>query len=751
MKPNPFASRRPGITRRDFLKIGAAGLASGVLAGCQQPRRWVVLEPYVQPPEEQVAGVATWYATTCRQCPAGCGIVARIMNGRALKIEGNPEHPLNRGKLCARGHAGLQLLYNPDRLPGPVQQAERGSRSFVRWSWEQAINTLFEKLSAAGSGVAIWGDSTMSGHLYDLFGRFASAIGAPPPLVFDLYSALHGYALLANSGRELSGTVGSGKSVAVPSYDLGHADAIFSFSADVLGTWQSAVGYGVGFGDFRSQPLGERGYLVQLEPRMSCTGAKADLWLPIRPGTEAMVAQAMVRIIADKGLGPADRVARAQAVAGRIDLDQVASTTEVTVAELEHLAEVFVTAQAPLAIPGSALAGQENAAGAIAAVQALNLIAGNVGQPGGMLPAPQPPPPTVKPAISTFQEVQSLIERMRSGQVQVLLVHGANPAYDLPEKAGFLDAVGRVPFVVSFSPLVDETAVWADLIMPDRTYLESWGYEVVAPSFGRAIVSSQQPVVTPVFDARSTADVVLTVARGIPAAAQALPWADEVVFLKETITQLPSGAHLGAAPEPEVAWAHFQQHGGWWPEPAVPSTASGLSAQPIEVTVPQLQGSDQEYPYLLQLYVSGLLSDGRGASQPWLQGSPDPMTTMAWQTWVELHPAAAEKLGVEDGDVVRVTSPHGEVEAPVYLYPAIRPDTVAMPTGQGHSDCGRYARQRGSNPMRLVGTETDSTGTSLAWATLRVKITPTGKKVRMARFESRFGLTEGVEYVAPPI
>jgi anaerobic selenocysteine-containing dehydrogenase len=120
----------PKVTRRDFLKIGALGAAGGILAGCAQPRRWVILEPFVRPPEEQLAGVATWYASTCRQCPAGCGIIVRLMNGRALKIEGNPEHPLNRGKLCARGQAGLQLLYNPDRSAGPLKQSQRGSRQF---------------------------------------------------------------------------------------------------------------------------------------------------------------------------------------------------------------------------------------------------------------------------------------------------------------------------------------------------------------------------------------------------------------------------------------------------------------------------------------------------------------------------------------------------------------------------------------------------------------------------------------------
>jgi anaerobic selenocysteine-containing dehydrogenase len=726
-----------GITRRNFVKLGAIATVSVVLAGCQSPRRSVTLEPYVIPPEEQLAGTATWYASTCRQCPAGCGIVVRVMNGRAKKIEGNAEHPLNRGKLCARGQAGLQLLYNPDRLQGPVQQAQRGSRQFQLTQWNEGINTLSAKVQSAGSAVAVWGDSTMSGHLYDLFARFTQAIGASQPVLFDLYTAFHGYQLLSTTSRDLFGAN------ELPTYDLGRADVVFSFGADFASTGLSAVRYGAAYGQFRGQALGKRGYFVQFEPKMTITGAKADRWLPVKPGTEGLVAQAIARLIADRGFGSNARVTRARAVAGTVDVNGAAAAGDISVDELARLARIFAEVERPLAIPGHALTGMPNGAEAVKAVQALNFIAGNFNQPGGMaLSSSSQRSAPAKRNLSSFTDAQKLIRQMQDGSVKVLMIHGANPAYDLPPKLGFIEALQKVPFVVSFAPLVDETALWADLILPDRTYLEAWGYDVVSPSFDTPIVSSQQPVVVPAYDSRATADILLTVAQRVPAAAKVLAWKDEVAFLKESVARLGAGAAGGAGSG--VLWSRFLQHGGWWPVAAPgASPAQTAAPAPLQVSPAQFQGHEKEYPFYLHIFMNDLLSDGRGASQPWLQGSPDGMTTMSWQTWVEINPATAQQLGVQDGDMVKVTSPHGEVEALVYTFPAIRPDTVALPLGLGHTDLGRYAMDRGSNPMTLVGTTPDATGNSLTWAALRVKISRTNKKADLATFEFKAGVTDG--------
>ncbi|MGE5141391.1 MAG: molybdopterin-containing oxidoreductase family protein [Rudaea sp.] len=720
------------ITRRRFLQTGALGAAAVVVAGCSVERR-VRLEPYVIAPEEQVAGVATWYASTCRMCPAGCGVIARVLNGRAQKLEGNPEHPLNQGRLCARGQAGVQLLYNPDRLSGPQVRASRDSSQWQPAKWDDAINTLTSKIQGAGSGVAAWVGSTSSAHIYDVFGRLSKVVGGGAPMMFDLYSGLLGYKTLSDAQNSVFGSSG------VPAFDISTADVILSFGSNILGPSTNQVRYGIEYGAFRSQPLGKRGYLVQFEARRSLTGAKADRWVPIKPGTEGLVAQAIARIIADQNLG-GDRAGRARSLAGNADVNAVANAAGVSVDDLTVVAKAFASASRAVAIAGTFMTGFDHGQDAISAVHALNIIAGGAQSTGMVTDAPAPAG-FAATVPASFADAKGLVDKMKSGAIKVLMVHNANPAYDLPPAFGFADAVKNVPFVVSFNPIRDETSALADMILPDRTYLESWGYEVVAPNFGTPVVGSQQPVVPPVFDSKATGDILLAVAQKIPAAASVLKWKDEVAFIKDTITKLPPGAAGGAGPD--VLWSRFLQHGGWWPaSPPAPATVQPkLTAAPT-LTPPTYEGDQAQYPYFLHPFVSDLLSDGRGAAIPFLQGIPDPLTTVEWQTWVEINPKTADKLGVQDGDIVKITSPNGSIEAIVYRFPIIREDTIGIPTGQGHTDYGRYATNRGANVMALIGGQTVSTG-NVNWQTVRVKIDKTGRTARLARFENAPGVAKG--------
>jgi anaerobic selenocysteine-containing dehydrogenase len=189
------------------------------------------------------------------------------------------------------------------------------------------------------------------------------------------------------------------------------------------------------------------------------------------------------------------------------------------------------------------------------------------------------------------------------------------------------------------------------------------------------------------------------------------------------------------------------QYGGWWPATPPENELEATLSEPVQATAAQFEGEEGEYPYFLHPFLSVLLGDGSGASQPWLQGSPDPLTSISWQTWVEMNPATARELGVEFNDIVRVTSPYGEITAPVYIFPAIRPDTIAIPFGQGHEIYGRYAQERGSNPLRLVGANEDRLG----WSTVRVRVERTEETKSLARFESTVRITEEGEEIPPHI
>ena len=739
------------ITRRDFLKLSAG---TAVATGLAPRLRQVVLEPFVRPPEEALPGEATWYASTCRQCQAGCGIMVRVVNGRAKKIEGNPLHPLNRGKLCARGQAGLQVLYNPDRLKNAVQQTGgRGSRQYEALYWPDAIEILVAKIATLGSPerLAFLGGS-IPDHLYRLVNLLLESLGARPAVIFDLHSALEGRTAALNLSTRFFGVP------EFPVYDLSRSEVILSFGANFLETWMSPVNQSRAFGEMRQGQFGGRGFFVQLEPRLSSTAASADEWIPTSPGTEGFVALAIGRIIVEERLGHVGSHRQHAVLYQDVDVHEMATASGIPVERLRRLARIFAGADQAVAIPGGYLAGQKNGFASMLAVQALNLLVAQFGRLGGVfLSQPGPTLALRQTAASgaqsqqvfSYNQMVDLIARMESGQVDLLMIHSANPVFELPDAAKFIEAIQRVPFVVSFSSFVDETAVWSDLILPDHTYLEAWGYQVPAPGADRPVVSGQQPVVQPLYDTRATADVFLALADRLGGhAAVTLPWQDEVDYLQNVAGEL-QGSSVGIydARTQSGFWTLWRQHGGWWADREVPREPepSDIITKPLPVVQPQFDEDQEQYPFHLYPYSSILLSDGRGANLPWLQEVAHPMTTARWGTWVELNPETAASVGVEDNDVVRVISPYGELEAPVVVYRAIRPDVVAMPVGQGHEDFGRFAKDRGSNPVRVIAALEDPDSGALAWGATRVRLEPTGAKKVIPRLESLDG--EGRESI----
>jgi anaerobic selenocysteine-containing dehydrogenase len=475
-----------------------------------------------------------------------------------------------------------------------------------------------------------------------------------------------------------------------------------------------------------------RGYLVAFEPHQSLTGANADEWIAIAPGSEGVLAAALARLVAEQRGGVTPELEA-------VDIAAASQASGVPEERLRSLAGRFAGSVAPVAIPGSGSLAHASGLATAEAILNLNVMANNLGVPGGLFLSPVDPlqveaePAADEPAQAApgaLSEVTGLVDRMTSGQVQVLFVHGANPLFELPRGLGFTEALSNVPLVISFASFPDETSRQADWVLPDHVALESWGYQRELAGTDRPTVSGMQPVVAPMYDTRATADVLLAASAG------ALPYTDEVAFLQQKIGMLSSQPGFYTASDPASFWALWLQNGGWWAaEPAL------QVPQGTGTAIPAVQASPaQDDPASFTLIpFTTILGDGSGANRPWLQETPNPLTTVMWNSWISIHPQTAARLGVTDDDVVTVTSPDGEVEAVVYRYPAIRPDTVAVPFGQGHTALGRYAEGRGFNPANLLGQQTNEAGDP-SYADVRVTITPTGRKQHIGRLESKEGV-----------
>ena len=704
------------ISRRDFIKLaGITGATAAVLTGCGPASRYVVREPYTKMPEYNYNGQSTHYATTCRECSAGCGLVVRTMQGRALKVEGNKYHPANLGKTCARGQAALHGLYNPDRVQNPVD------KSGTNMDWEAAIGVVADTLGKYQPDEIVFLTGLAPDHLFDLFGEVAKAFGIPAPLRYGALGMFESRATLGEAARALFGQPNN------LFFDMAGADVTFSFGANFLETWIAPVAYTRGFAKMRQGTAGQRGYLVHFEPRLSQTAVKADEWFAIKPGSEGLLALALGKLTAE-------HQGKVIAAYESVDVAAAAKAAGLEVETLERLARIYGNAKHALAIPGGAPLAQSNGLDAAKAILSLNALVGNLGQPGGVFLTPAAPVNDAYHRPANAKELTVLVDKMASGQIKALFVHGVNPVFEIPAALGFSAALDKVETVISFASFPDETAAKADYIFPDHTGLESWGYQRLPGGTGQSTLSGSQPVIAPFYDTRATADVLLAAAEQ---AGKALPYKDEVAFIQAKIEGLVTtegGFHSAA--EINTFWAQFQQFGGWWTNDAkFGSPSSSVLDKTLSVREAEYEGEGE---FHLFTYVSPILGEA-GANKPWLQEVPDPTTTVMWNSWVEINPHTAEELGLHDDDVVRIVSPFGAVEVSVYLYPAIRLDVIAMPFGQGHTAYGRYAEGRGVNPADLFGTKTNDAG-DLAYAGLKVKIEKTGKTRPLSRLESRIGV-----------
>ena len=400
----------------------------------------------------------------------------------------------------------------------------------------------------------------------------------------------------------------------------------------------------------------------------------ADAWVRVTPGTEAVLALTMANVIlSERNRAPADANGL-RGMLGAYTPQKAAQQVGLTVDKIRQLAREFASAQPSLAVSGGVGTQHREALELCAAVHILNYVAGNVGT-------------TVKFGAGVtrgdgYAAIERLFARFDRGEVAVLLVHDANPLYALPKAGHFAERFAKVGFKVSTAAVMDETAMASDLVLPNLHALERW--DDLRPRAG--VTGLMQPVMEPVFAGRHTGDVLLQTGKQLGGAAASVATATDYKSHLQNVWALEAKKR-GVADAVQF-WRDALQGGGLFD--AAPTSAPVRLSATAQQTKAVGATFDGDGAYTLIAAPTLTMSDGRGANRPWLLELSDPVTKITWWHWAEVHPETAKELDVREGEILELTTPHGTIKAPVYIYPGIHPGAIAVPLGWGHTAYGRY-------------------------------------------------------------
>lgn len=755
-------------SRRDFLKlaggaaVGAAGLAA--LAGCDPVDVYARKKPAVPGGDGWRLGEEKFITSVCGQCFAGCGIKVRVVEGRAIKNEGNHDCPLNKGGLGPKGQSGLQMLYHPDRVKGPMKQAARGSGQWTPISWADAIKEIAQKLNEIrgkqqAQGVAVI-DGDPRGPMHDLWERFLSAYGSPN--LIDHRSVTDGGKVLAMKFMQGVNDL--------PAYDWENTKFVIGFGSTLFESWCQSIYFTRAAAHLKQGIPGRRVKIVQVAPRFSITSAKADEWVPINPATYGALALGLGHVLIRDELydkpfvqehtfgfedwtddaGVAHRGYKTLLLED-YKPEKVSTITGVPVATIENLARQMSVHSPALAFADGQAASATNGLGTAMAIHSLNALLGNCERPGGVwVQRKAPLTPWAAVALDEVAQtgaamprldgagsvtaplspsyIQALPACILAGKpypIQALFLYKSNPLYSKPAAAQWKEAIQKVPLVVSFSPLKDESTLFADYLLPEGTYLERWELVEPVPNLRYPFIGVRQPVVDPLYDVRSTGDVIISLAQAIGGdVAKNFPWKSYKLALIERLKGI-FAKKSGSVVEDKFATfgLRIQEKGGWWDdqiaaedwatgfqtpsgkfefysqiiakqlaalkpdELAAQLTAAGVATSGDNLCMPhweapKFQGDAKTYPFMLVPYRGVEYAEGGARHLPWLMELPL-QGRNAWREQVDINPKTAHELELHEGDWVEITTPAGNARLSVRLATGVEPNMIGLPLGHG--------------------------------------------------------------------
>ncbi|MBW6503087.1 4Fe-4S dicluster domain-containing protein [bacterium] len=621
------------MKRRDFLWLVGVISGSTVMSACGSPNRSAKFTSYLLPPEKGVVpGEASFHPSTCTECPAGCGVLARVREGRPVKLEGIPGHPVSDGGLCVRGQSSLYRLYHPERLRGPMV---RDGKTFRSIPWEEAFSRVAGSLK--GSREKGRKNLFLSGRTTGSLSRTADA--ACERLEIE---RLPEYEVYSHTAVKEANALLFGERD-VPHYRIEEADFLLTVGADLLETYVTPVAYTRKISSARSRG----GFLwYHVEPHMSLTGANADRRYTVAPGRETLLLSFLLREVLEKK-PPKDRMpGELLAAFPPTTAENVSRDTGIPPESVKEIADRFIAAKRPLLVAGGVGTAQTGGLRVAAAAGLLQWVTGAIPERVDFARSEN------HRAVGTLRDMEELSARLGRGEAGVVFLFRTNPVFSLPPRLAFKENLKKADLSVGMGEFLDETLRETDLVLPLSHSLESWGD--VEPR--RGVVSLLQPVLPPLHDTLSDGDALLRLlgnvsGRGAPGSYEELLLAAWRKRLGEAGRSrlLEKGYAEETLPKKAVLFDGKRAAKSL----RVPGKAEG-TVQPALVLAPSLR-----------------TFDGRSRVLPILSEIPDPLTTITYGPWISVSEEAARRAGLRDRDEVTVASADWKAVLPVKVQPGL--------------------------------------------------------------------------------
>lgn len=672
------------VNRRDFLKIGMLTATAATFTACGRPVEHGLVSQY-QMPEYKLPGQSVFWATTCTEHRADCAVSVKTVENRAIQVIGTQGHFFSKGFANKEAISGLQVLYNPTRL-GVSGERPKGAKVGANGELSEPLGATAGAVVKSGGANTLFVVDRLCGSTGHAVVQSAVAVGAKIWVADKEQSVRERRILKAVVGR-----------AELPLYPLEKHDFVFSVGSNFLHENYAHARVSWSFGRFRKTPGRLRGRMVAASTRMNPTDLCADVWMPVAPGTEATLLAAVGTAVAAKG--KAGWPAWAQ-----VSADQAAKATGVAAGDIARLADRLVEAASPLVIGG--FQGADGDATVFLAHTLTKMLKGDV--------------PTFEPDMAVgsgaapaglFLNDKEAAEFLSSAKTVV--VHGVDLNFRFPWLA---EAFKKVRNRVVLASMPNETTDDATLLVPTRTWMEDWADLRVESPEGAWYGLTQPAVRSQVAQAVSVLGFFLDLAKSVGVAA---------------VTETQPRKFLQGAMS-QADWESWMVRGGYWkeePESIYPSRAAypppavPVSGRPpagyspfanLEPMAPSSLAPVLEGTVLVTLPTH--LADGEMADRPWMQELPDAITTVVWDSWIEINEDLAKQQGIERHALVSVTVGDKKIEGSAYPSPFIHPNAIGIPTGRGQKR--EWIREfvnigwdpDGSNPKVLMTGATGSSG-----------------------------------------